>query len=327
VLAEWGYILVRHLTPRLTLDRPVADTPPPRAKGNLSEAAGGLAVGTDLKGSALIVDDDPEALSSFSQLLQLRGITTYGASTGDGAVRSALAHRPDVVVLDNRLGKPGEMTGIDVIDTLHAQGFYPTWILYSGFMEFDLAVDAGRRDVFRVVQLPSTDIETVVMTALTAVRAGQVGGWPILPVGPLADIPQTNVARGARWILIACDSSDDLASFPAWAARVNASEGRMRDLYKQLKLNPHEVKSFMRWFRALTRARGHVDDAVAELSVGDERTLWQLRGAARLSDPKVARISLEQFVRSQTFVAADHALVSTVRSLAATRNLPTIRKR
>lgn len=242
-------------------------------------------------------------------------------------MRSALAHRPDVLVLDNRLGKPGDMTGIDVIDALHVQSFYPTWILYSGFMEFDLAVDAGRRDVFRVVQLPSTDIETVVMTALTAVREGQAGGWPILPVGPLADKPQTNVARGARWILVACDSSDDLPSFPAWAVCVNASEGRMRDLYKQLKLDPHEVKSFMRWFRALTRARGHVEDAVAELSVGDERTLSQLRGAARLSEPKVARIPLEQFVRSQTFVAADHALVTTVRSLTATRNLPTIRKR
>lgn len=148
------------------------------------EAADGLATGTGVHGTALIVDDDPVTLSSFSQLLQLRGVTTYGASTGEGAVRSALAHRPDVLVLDNRLGKPGDMTGIDVIDALHVQSFYPTWILYSGFMEFDLAVDAGRRDVFRVVQLPSTDIETVVMTALTAVREGQAGGWPILPVGP-----------------------------------------------------------------------------------------------------------------------------------------------
>jgi CheY-like chemotaxis protein len=293
----------------------------------MSEAADGLATGTGVHGTALIVDDDPVALSSFSQLLQLRGVTTYGASTGEGAVRSALAYRPDVLVLDNRLGEPGDMTGIDVIDALHAQSFYPTWILYSGFMEFDLAADAGRRDVFRVVQLPSTDIETVVITALTAAREGLAGGWPILPVGPLADTPQTNVARGARWILVASDSSDDLPSFPAWATCVDASEGRMRDLYKQLKLDPHEVKSFMRWFRALTRARGHVEDAVAELSVGDERTLSQLRSAARVSELKVLRIPLEQFLRTQTFIAADHPLVTALRSLTATRNLPTIRKR
>jgi hypothetical protein len=246
---------------------------------------------------------------------------------GEGAVLSAIAHRPDLLVLDNRLGKPGEMTGIDVIDALHARSFYPTWILYSGFMELDLAVDAVRRDVFRVVQLPSIDLEIVVMKALTAVREGRAGGWPILPVRELPTSPHTNAWTGAEWILFTCDSLDDLPSFPAWASFVNTNERRMRDLYEQLGPAPQHVKSFMRWFRALARADGHVQNAIAEMTVGDPRTLKRLRDEAGLSRSGARAISLEQFLRTQTFIAVDHILVKTLRSLAATRNLPEFLKR
>ena len=69
----------------------------------MSEAADRFAAEAGVHGAVLIVDDDPATLSGLSLLLQSRGVTIYEASTGAGAVRSALAHRPDVVVLDNRL--------------------------------------------------------------------------------------------------------------------------------------------------------------------------------------------------------------------------------
>lgn len=287
----------------------------------MSKAAGRPATKAGILGTVLIADDDSGALSSFSRLLQHCGVTTYEASTGEGAVASALAHRPDVVVLDNRLGSREDMTGIDVIDALHAQSFYPTWILYSGFMDVHLAADAGRRQVFSVIELPSTEIDTAVMEALIATRRGDAGGWPLLPVGPLTGVSETNAGRGAGWILAACDSADDLASFSAWASCVDASEGRMRDLYRQMKLDPHQVKSFMRWFRALTRACGHVENAVAELTVGDARTLKRLRDEGGLVHTVTIRIPLEQFLRTQTFVPADHALMTAMQSLIATRIL------
>lgn len=293
----------------------------------MSGAAHEIVVDAAPHGSVLVVDDDPRALWSFSQLLQLRGVTVYEASTGEGAVRSALAHRPDVMVLDNRLGKPGEMTGIDVIDALHSQSFYPTWILYSGFMELDLAADAGRRDVFRVVQLPSTDVENVVIEALTATREGQAAGWPILPVRQLTTSPNTNAGAGAGWILRTCDSLDDLASFRAWANFVNSNERRMRDVYSQLGLDPQLVKAFMRWFRAMARAHGDVESAIAEMTVGDPRTLKRLRDEAGLSHSSRLRVSLEQFLRTQTFVPVDHVLVKTLKSLTAMQNLPEFLKR
>ena len=287
----------------------------------MSKAGARLAADADARGSVLIVDDDPATLSGFSHLLQHRGITTYEASTADGAVRSALAHRPDVVVLDNRLGELGETTGVDVIDALHSRSFYPTWILYSGFMDYELATDAGRRNVFCVIRLPSDEFETAVMKALAATYEGQTEGWPLLPVGQLP-APQTNGGKGAVWILSACDSKDDLVNFPAWASLVGTSERRMRELYEQIALDPHLVKSFMRVFRGLTRACGHVEQAVAELMVGDSRTLKRLRERAGLSHPATVRIPFEQFLQTQTFVPVDHAMLAALRTLITARNRP-----
>jgi CheY-like chemotaxis protein len=286
----------------------------------MSEAATRPAAGTGAHGAVLIVDDDPATLSGLALLLQQDALTIYEASTGAGAVQSALAHRPEVVVLDNRLGSPEDMSGINVIDALHAQSFYPTWILYSGFMDVHLAADAGRRQVFSVIELPSTDIDTTIMAALTATQRGEVGGWPLLPVRPMSSMPRGNAVKGAAWILHACDSLDDLPTFPAWASVVNTTERPMRDLYKQLGLQAEHAKSFMRLFRALTRAGGHLENAMGEITVGDFRTLQRLRDAAGLKDATVTRVPLQQFLRIQTFIPFDHSVVVTLRSLITTRN-------
>lgn len=276
-------------------------------------------------GTVLIVDDDPATVSSISTKLRCGGLTMFEAYTGKGAVTSALEHRPDVLVLDYRLGVH-EMTALDVIDTLRARLFYPTWILYSQYMSFDLAVDAGRRNAFKALVLALSDIEAEVMRALIATREGKTGGWPPLPVGPMPVIPHANAAKGAAWILVACDSNDDLRSFSAWATFADASERRMRDVFEQMALDSVNVRTFMRLFRALARARGHVGNAVAEMDVGDARTLKRMLDKAGLNAPPGARIALEYFLRVQTLVPFDHSVVESLRSLCAMRNLPGLSK-
>jgi hypothetical protein len=144
-----------------------------------------------------------------------------------------------------------------------------------------------------------------------------------MPIRQLATLPNTNAATGAGWILIACDSLDDLPNFQAWATFVNTNERRLRYVYERSGLDPQRVKSFMRWFRALARAHGNVENAIAEMTVGDPRTLKRLREEAGLSRSSGLRpISLEQFLGTQKFVAADHSLVKTLRSLTSMQNLP-----
>lgn len=96
----------------------------------------------------------------------------------------------------------------------------------------------------------------------------------------------------------------------------------MRELFKQMALDPQRVKWFMRVFRALAKTRGHVENAVAELTVGDPRTLKHVRDDAGLNLPSLVRIPLEQFLRTQRFVPIDHSVLTALQSIIATRNLP-----
>jgi CheY-like chemotaxis protein len=52
----------------------------------------------------LLVDDDARFLESARALLELEGLEVYAASTGAQAVRRAGELRPDLVLLDLRLG-------------------------------------------------------------------------------------------------------------------------------------------------------------------------------------------------------------------------------
>jgi CheY-like chemotaxis protein len=53
----------------------------------------------------LIVEDDGAARAALRMLLELRGYMVDEAAEGDGAVAYALAHRPDVALID--IGLPG----------------------------------------------------------------------------------------------------------------------------------------------------------------------------------------------------------------------------
>jgi DNA-binding response OmpR family regulator len=65
----------------------------------------------------LLVDDDARFLESARALLELEGIEVYAASTGAQAVRRAGELRPDLVLLDLRLGSE---SGVEVARKLQA---------------------------------------------------------------------------------------------------------------------------------------------------------------------------------------------------------------
>jgi two-component system CheB/CheR fusion protein len=66
----------------------------------------------------LVVDDCRDQLDTLALLLKLWGHRPLVASDGPTAVNLALAHRPDVVLLD--LGLPGRMDGYKVARQLRA---------------------------------------------------------------------------------------------------------------------------------------------------------------------------------------------------------------
>ncbi len=67
-------------------------------------------------GTVLVVDDEPTILDVVGRYMERAGYETFRAVDGPEALRLAVAHRPDLVVLDLML--PG-IDGIEVMQRLH----------------------------------------------------------------------------------------------------------------------------------------------------------------------------------------------------------------
>ena len=93
----------------------------------------------------LCVDDEPQMLRALAANLRARGYEVDLATTGEDALRLAVEHLPDAVVLD--LGLPG-ISGIDVIHGLRGWSQVPIVVLSARDTEFDKisALDAGADD-------------------------------------------------------------------------------------------------------------------------------------------------------------------------------------
>jgi DNA-binding response OmpR family regulator len=70
-------------------------------------------------GRVLIVDDEPNIVTSLQFLLKKSGFTTAVARDGDAALAEAEAFRPDLVLLDVNLPR---RDGFEVCQTLRAEG-------------------------------------------------------------------------------------------------------------------------------------------------------------------------------------------------------------
>ena len=94
---------------------------------------------------ALVVDDEPQILRALRINLSVRGYDVQTAATGAEALRIAVDHRPEVVILD--LGLP-DMSGIEVLAALRGWLSAPVIVLSArtDSMEKVEALDAGADD-------------------------------------------------------------------------------------------------------------------------------------------------------------------------------------
>ena len=88
----------------------------------------------------VLVDNDQAALDLIELDLRLEGHDIVAtATTGEAALELCAVHRPDVLVVDFRLG-PG-INGLDVVRQLAAGG--PRAVLFTNYVNPSLVVDAA----------------------------------------------------------------------------------------------------------------------------------------------------------------------------------------
>ena len=92
-----------------------------------------------VRGSVLVVDDEPTIAEVVSRYLERAGYETHIAADGNGAIDAAAAHRPDLVVLDLML--PG-IDGLEVMRRLreHDRARPPVILLTAKGEESDRVI-------------------------------------------------------------------------------------------------------------------------------------------------------------------------------------------
>ena len=113
-----------------------------------------------MNASVLIVDDEPNIRRMLGALLREEGYSTTEAGDGKQAVQRMAEVDADVVLLD--LALPG-VTGLELLDALHARWPLAPIIMMSGRASLSDAVQATKRGAFHFIEKPLTP-EAVLLT-------------------------------------------------------------------------------------------------------------------------------------------------------------------
>jgi len=103
------------------------------------------------KNTLLVVDDDPYVLESISTLLKEYGYTVFTSQNAGDAMKLVEKNSIDVVLTDIKMP---QVTGIELLQNIHAYNQQVPVILMTAFAELDVAVDAVKRGAFDFITKP-----------------------------------------------------------------------------------------------------------------------------------------------------------------------------
>lgn len=260
-----------------------------------------------------IVDDDLTILESMSLVLNVAGFRVCTAVDGSIAIATVHSHRFDLALIDQRMDG---MTGLQLAKRLRDDGIRVPFILYSGFMDYELACEAGRLGATRAIGMPF-DVEAVVLDALEHVQCRRDVVWRPRPVAARLKQPGTTIGRAAYWILRGCDAKEDPSTIPEWCVVAKPTEAQLRDAFKRLHIARSDARDFMRILRALWCSVGRAEYVEGELTPGDPRTTNALLRRAGLASNTPQPVTFDYFLDHQQFIAPEHPLLQALRMMYA----------
>ncbi|MCX6059641.1 MAG: response regulator transcription factor [Chloroflexi bacterium] len=119
-----------------------------------------------MKPNILVVDDEPVARQSLTDILKLEGFAVTSAPNGQAAVEYVRTHSVDVMIVDLRM--PG-MDGLEVVQVLNQLSPETEVILLTAFGSTETAIQALRLRIHDYLLKPSSPAQIIssVKKALT----------------------------------------------------------------------------------------------------------------------------------------------------------------
>ncbi|MCS6992430.1 MAG: response regulator transcription factor [Anaerolineales bacterium] len=157
-----------------------------------------------MKTNILVVDDEPVARQSLSDILRLEGYNVTAVANGEQAVEHIRNHAVDLIVLDLKM--PG-MNGLDVVQVVNQISPDTQIILLTAFGSMESAVEALRQRVHDYLLKPASPNQVLesVRRGLErrAARLKQKEGKEEVQVfttsdGTEVDLMRRTVSRGNR---------------------------------------------------------------------------------------------------------------------------------
>jgi len=111
-----------------------------------------------MKSSVLIVDDEPVARKSLTDILRLEGYSVASAPNGQAAVEYVRTHHVDLMVVDLRM--PG-MDGLEVVQVVNQLAPDTEVILLTAFASTETAIQALRLRIHDYLQKPAPPAQIV----------------------------------------------------------------------------------------------------------------------------------------------------------------------
>jgi len=117
-----------------------------------------------MKSSILVVDDEPVARKSLTDILRLEGYSVASVQNGQAAVEHVRTHHVDLMIVDLRM--PG-MDGLEVVQVVNQLAPDTEVILLTAYASTETAIQALRLRIHDYLQKPAPPAQIV-----TSVKRG-----------------------------------------------------------------------------------------------------------------------------------------------------------
>lgn len=116
----------------------------------------------------LVVDDEPLQRDILKDILSEAGYETHVASSGEEALKTANAYKPDVVLTDMKMEG---MNGIELMDNIKSQESPPEVIIMTAFGSVPSVVEAMKKGAYDYIEKPLSKDRVLLTVKNASVKA------------------------------------------------------------------------------------------------------------------------------------------------------------